>query len=86
MTVCWWAASAVGLVKNLEKFMGTVFEIKDFSFVNFEVLQGVLLIGLVLVALLTVISVMAAALYNVFAEAVGGVEIYVVEETAGARV
>jgi hypothetical protein len=84
--VCWTAASAVGIIKNLEKFLGTVFEIKNFSFINFEVLQGVLLIGFVFVALMTILSVMAAALYNVFAEAVGGVEIYVVEETTGAKV
>lgn len=86
IVVCWWAASAVGIVKNLEKFLGTVFEIKQFSLVDFQVLQGVLMIGIVLVAFLTIISVMAAALYNVFAEAVGGIEIYVVEETSSSRI
>jgi len=86
MIVCWWVASAVGLVKNFEKFLGTVFEVDKFSFVDFGVLQGVLIIGFVFVAIMTILSVMAAAFYNVFAEAVGGVEIYVVEETAGAKV
>ncbi|HMS24946.1 MAG TPA: DUF3566 domain-containing protein [Acidimicrobiia bacterium] len=86
MMVCWWVASAVGLVKNIEKFLGTVFEIDKFSFLNFNVLQGVLLIGLVFVALMTILSVCAAAFYNVFAEAVGGIEVYVVEESAGTKV
>lgn len=86
MIVCWWVASAVGLVKNFEKFLGTVFEVDDFSFVDFGVLQGVLIIGFVFVAIMTILSVMAAAFYNVFAEAVGGVEVYVVEETQGVRV
>jgi len=78
--VCWYAASAVGIIKNLEKFLGTVFEIKDFSFINFQVLQGILVIGIVFVALMTIISVMAAALYNVFADAVGGIEVEIVEQ------
>ena len=86
MIVCWWVASAVGLVKNFEKFLGTVFEIEKFSFINFDVLVGVLMVGFVFVAIMTILSVMAAAFYNVFAEAVGGIEVYVVEETAGAKV
>ncbi len=86
MIVCWWVASAVGLVKNFEKFLGTVFEIDKFSFFDFGVLQGVLMIGFVFVAIMTILSVMTAAFYNVFAEAVGGIEVYVVEETAGAKV
>lgn len=86
MIVCWWVASAVGLVKNAEKFLGTVFEIDNFSFINLEVIQGVILIGMVIVAILTILSVMAAAFYNVFAEAVGGVEIYIIEDSAGSKV
>ena len=86
MIVCWWVASAVGLVKNFEKFLGTVFEVDKFSFINFGVLQGVLIIGFVFVAIMTILTVMATAFYNVFAEAVGGVEIYIVEETAGSKV
>ncbi len=86
LTVCWWAASAVRIETNLEKFLGTVFEVKKFTFVGLQVIEGVLLIGLVLVAIMTILAVMAAALYNVFAEAVGGIEIYVVEETSGAKV
>ncbi len=86
MIVMFIVASQVGIVSNIEKFLGTVVEIKDFSFLSFEVLQGLLLIGFVAVALMTILSVTAAALYNVFAEAVGGIEIYVVEETKSTKI
>lgn len=86
MIVCWWVASAVGLVKNFEKFLGTIFEVEKFSFLDFNVLIGVLMVGLVFVFLMTILSVIAAAFYNIFAEAVGGIEVYVVEETSGAKV
>ena len=86
LIVMFFVASQVGIVSNIEKFLGTVVEVKDFSFLSFEVLQGVLLIGFVLVVLMTVLSVIAAALYNVFAEAVGGIEIYVVEETKSTKI
>ncbi|MFN8016460.1 MAG: DUF3566 domain-containing protein [Acidimicrobiia bacterium] len=86
LIVLWTVAGAVGLVSNFEKFLGTVFEIKQFSFVDFQVLMGVLAIGLTLVLLMTILSVIAASLYNVFAEGIGGVEIYVVEETTGVRI
>ncbi len=85
-SVTWITASSVGIVRNIESFMGTIFEIEDFSFMSFDVLIGVILVGLVFVAILTIISVMASALYNIFAEAVGGVEIYIVEETASSKI
>lgn len=85
LCVSWWTASTVGIIRNIESFMGTVFEIDNFSFMSFDVLVGVILIGLVLVAIMTIISVMSAALYNIFAEAVGGVEIYIVEETTPSK-
>ena len=72
-------ASQVGIISNIEKFLGTVVEIKDFSFISFQVLEGLLLIGFVFVAIMTILTVIAAALYNIFAEAIGGIEIYVVE-------
>lgn len=86
LIVMFFVASQVGIVSNIEKFLGTVVEVKDFSFLSFEVLQGVLLIGFVFVVLMTVLTVVAAALYNVFAEAVGGIEIYVVEETKSTKI
>lgn len=79
-------ASQVGIISNIEKFLGTVVEIKDFSFISFQVLEGLLLIGFVFVAIMTILTVIAAALYNIFAEAIGGIEIYVVEETKSTKI
>ena len=59
---------------------------KDFSFISFQVLEGLLLIGFVFVAIMTILTVIAAALYNIFAEAIGGIEIYVVEETKSTKI
>ena len=35
---------------------------------------------------MTILTVIAAALYNIFAEAIGGIEIYVVEETKSTKI
>ncbi len=78
--VLWLIASSFGVVKNVEDFMGELLSSKDFKFLSAQILEGAALIGLVLVALLVVITVVAAAFYNLFAELVGGVEITVVEE------
>jgi hypothetical protein len=43
------------------------------------VLRGATIVGLVLVCVLVVITVLAAAFYNLFSELVGGLEVTVVE-------
>ena len=50
-----------------------------FHFLSWEVLRGATLVGLVIVCVLVVITVLAAAFYNLFAELIGGVEVTVVE-------
>ena len=52
---------------------------KDFHFLSWEVLRGATLIGLVVVCVLVVITVLAAAFYNLFSELIGGIEVTVVE-------
>ena len=55
-------------------------------------LRGATLVGLVIVCLLVVITVLAAAFYNLFSELIGGIEVTVVEHedaeqrAGGARV
>jgi hypothetical protein len=78
--VLWLIASSFGVVKNVEDFMGELLSSKNFHFLSAQILEGAALIGLVLVALLVVVTVIAAAFYNLFAELVGGVEITVIEE------
>jgi hypothetical protein len=44
------------------------------------VLRAATLVGLVIVCIMTVLTVLAAAFYNLFAELLGGVEVTVVEQ------
>mgnify|MGYP001031265381 CR=1 FL=1 len=59
--------------------MGDILSAKDFHFVAPQILLGSVLVGLVLVALMSILTVIAAALYNVFADLVGGIEVTLTE-------
>jgi hypothetical protein len=76
----WWIASAAGFVNGVQNFIGELVNNKDFRFLSWEVLRGATLIGLVVVCVLTVLTVLAAAFYNLFSELLGGVEVTVVEQ------
>ncbi|MDZ4826936.1 MAG: DUF3566 domain-containing protein [Actinomycetota bacterium] len=78
--VMWSIASAAGIIGNLEDFVGEMIDADDFKFLSWEVLRASTLLGLVFVCLMVVISVLAAAFYNLFSELLGGVEVTVVEE------
>ena len=77
--VLWWIASALGAIHNVEKFIGDLLSDQHFHFLSWEVLRGATLIGLVVVCVLVVITVLAAAFYNLFSELTGGLEVTVVE-------
>ena len=77
--VVWLLLDASGGIHNFEKFMGDIMSAKDYRLVAPQILLGSALIGLVVVALMTIITVIAAALYNVFSDLVGGVEVTLVE-------
>jgi hypothetical protein len=76
----WWIASASGLIDSIESFVGELVENDNFQFLSWEVLRATTLVGLVFVCILTVLTVLAAAFYNLFAELLGGVEVTVVEQ------
>jgi Transmembrane domain of unknown function (DUF3566) len=76
----WWIASAAGVVASIEKFVGQLVNNKDFHLLSWQVLRAATLIGLVVVCLLTVVTVLAAAFYNLFSELLGGIEVTVVEQ------
>jgi uncharacterized membrane protein len=76
----WWVASAAGVVTSVESFVGQLVNNKDFRLLSWQVLRAATLIGLVVVCLLTVVTVLAAAFYNLFSELLGGIEITVVEQ------
>jgi hypothetical protein len=76
----WWVASAAGVVSSIESFVGELVNNKNFRLLSWEVLRAATLIGLVIVCLLTVLTVLAAAFYNLFADLLGGIEVTVVEQ------
>jgi hypothetical protein len=76
----WVIADAFGIVASVEDFAGELLSSDDFTFLSGDMLRGVALVGLVLVMLQVVITVIAAAFYNVFAGLFGGIEVTVVEE------
>jgi len=78
--ILWWIASAVGAVHNVENFVGQLLSDKHFHFLSWEVLRGATIVGLVLVCVLVVITVLAAAFYNLFSEIFGGVELTITED------
>ena len=77
--VVWLLLDASGGIRSFEKFMGDILSAKDFHFVAPQILLGSVLVGLVLVALMSILTVIAAALYNVFADLVGGIEVTLTE-------
>jgi Transmembrane domain of unknown function (DUF3566) len=78
--VLWWIASGLGVIHNVERFIGDLLGSDNFQFLSWRILRGAMLIGLVIVCLQVVCTVLAAAFYNLFAELLGGIEITVVEE------
>ncbi len=81
--VLWTIADSVGTIGSVENFISDLLDEKkgEFHFLPFEILRSATLIGLVIVCFMTVLTVLGAALYNLFADLVGGIEITVVEET-----
>ncbi len=77
--VLWWIASTAGVIGNIEGFIGELVDKKDFRLLSWQALRAATLIGLVVVCILTVLTVLAVAFYNLFAELLGGVEVTVVE-------
>ena len=77
--VVWLLLDASGGIRDFERFMGDILSAKDFHFVAPQILLGSVLVGLVLVALMSILTVIAAALYNVFADLVGGIEVTLTE-------
>ena len=78
--VLWIISSSLGMVTNVEQFMGDLLSAKDFKFLSAQILEGATLVGLVFVILMVIITMVAAAFYNLFAELIGGIEIIVEDE------
>jgi hypothetical protein len=78
--VLWSLASGLGVIHNVQSFVGNLLGTDNFQFLSWRILRGATLIGLVIVCLQVVLTVLAAAFYNLFSELLGGIEMVVVEE------
>lgn len=78
--VIWLVAAALGAISGLEEFLGSLLSAKNFRFASVQILEGFVLVGLVMVAITTIMTTIAALIYNVFAEWTGGIEVVLVEE------
>jgi len=76
----WVIGDTVGVISSVEKFLGDLLQTKDFTFLDSQILQGALLVSAVLVVLEIVLTVIAAAFYNLFAELFGGIELTISED------
>lgn len=81
----WLVADAFGVIGSVEKFIGDLLSSNDFHFLSAGMLRGVVLVGLVLVAIQVVATVLACAFYNLFAELFGGLEVTVIQEDAPSK-
>jgi hypothetical protein len=79
----WEIASVAGAIDSVQNFMRDLLGSNDFTFLSWRLLRGFTLLGLVIVCIGTIMTVVAAAFYNLFAEMMGGVIITVVEEDTG---
>lgn len=78
--VIWLTAAALGAISGLEDFLGSLLSAKDFKFASLQILEGFLLLGLVMVAISTILVTVATSIYNLFADRLGGVALILVEE------
>lgn len=79
LIILWGAASAAGVVDNLEGFMDDI-GFTGFRFLPGQLLRATALGGLVLAAAGAVGNVLLAVLYNLIGEVVGGVRITLADD------
>ena len=75
----WSVASATGTIDNIERFLMS-FGWESFQFHGWTLLMNEILLGLLLVALLTIVWVLGATMFNVITDLVGGIRVSVLEE------
>ena len=75
----WSVASATGTIDNIERFLMS-FGWESFQFHGWTLLLNEVLLGLLLVALLTIVWVLGATMINLSTDLVGGIRVSVLEE------
>jgi hypothetical protein len=79
--ILWNIAESFNVITSVEKFIKSLFDLQSFTFRPMVVLQSSALGGAALVLLGTGANVLAALLYNLISDVVGGVQFIVLEET-----
>lgn len=75
----WSVASATGTIDNIERFLMS-FGWESFQFHGWTLLLNEILLGLLIVALLTIVWVLGATMFNLITDLVGGIRVSVLEE------
>ena len=75
----WSVASATGTIDNIERFLMS-FGWESFQFHGWTLLLNEALLGLLIVALLTIVWVLGATMFNLITDLVGGIRVSVLEE------
>ena len=78
--ILWSVASFAGVVDDLEDFAKELFGWKEFGLKPGQILVGSAIGGAVVVLIGTGMNVLAAVLYNLISDVVGGVEVTVIED------
>ena len=80
----WSVASATGTIDNIERFLES-FGWESFQFDGSALFVNVLILGLFAVVLLTALWVLAATVFNLITDLVGGIRVSVLEEEVVVR-
>ncbi|MCY3559752.1 MAG: DUF3566 domain-containing protein [bacterium] len=78
--ILWSAVDSTGLIDRIEAFVTQIFGLESFEFVPGQIFRVYAVASLVLALLATLFNVMAAVLFNLISELVGGLRIMLVEE------
>lgn len=78
--ILWNAVDSTGLIDRIEAFVTQIFGLESFAFDPGQIFRVYALGSLVMAILATVFNVMAAVLFNLISELVGGLRIMLVEE------
>jgi hypothetical protein len=78
--ILWNAVDSTGLIDRIEAVVTQIFGLESFAFDPGEIFRVYALGSLVMAILATVFNVMAAVLFNLISELVGGLRLMLVEE------
>lgn len=76
----WLVGGATGARHRIETFVASTFLLKNFRLEPLAIFLVAGAVGVVLVALATAITVLLAAFFNLVSDAVGGIEVTMIEE------